>query len=46
MEEMLRKEKKMSEDLDDNLADLQQILGLGKKEAADIVSEITSRVYR
>lgn len=43
---MLRTSKDMSEDLEDDMAYLQQILGLGKKEAADIISEVTSRVYR
>ena len=36
----------MTEDLEDDLSDLQQILALGNKEAADIVSEVTSKVYR
>lgn len=36
----------MSDDLEDELMELQQILGLGKKEATDIISEITSKIYR
>jgi len=46
LEEQLRIKKGVDEDLEDDLIDLQAIMGLGKKEAADIISEVTSKAYR
>ena len=46
LEEQLRVEKEFTTELEDDLEDLQSILALGKKEAADIVQETTSKVYR
>ena len=46
MEEQLRINKELEDDVEDDLQDLQSILGLGKKEAADITTEITSKAYR
>ena len=46
LEEQMRLKKGVDDDLEDDLTDLQQILGLGKKEATDIISEATSKAYR
>jgi len=46
LEEQLRIKKGVDEDLEDDLTDLQAIMGLGKKEATDVVSEVTSKAYR
>ena len=46
VEERLRASGAVTDEVEDDFADLQQILALGKKEAAEIVSEVTSRAYR
>ena len=46
LEEQLRINKELEDDVEDDLQDLQAILGLGKKEAADITTEVTSKAYR
>ena len=36
----------MTEELEDDIADLELILGLGKKQAEDIVQSIQTKAYR
>lgn len=42
----MRINKELGDDVEDDLQDLQEILALGKKEATDITTEVTSKAYR
>ena len=46
VEEALRREGSFSSQLEDDVANLQQTLGLGTKEASSLRDELTSKVYR
>ena len=46
MEESLRIHDAFTEQLEDDVADMQTIMGLGAREAADIRSEIVSKSYK
>ena len=46
VEEAIRDDNEVSDDLEDDIADLQLILGLGNKESRDIVQSVTTQSYR
>ena len=46
IEESLRTNDAFTEQLEDDVADMQTIMGLGAREAADIRSEIVSKTYK
>ena len=46
LEETLRLENRFSQQLEQDLAELQMMLGLGRKECQKICDEISSKVYR
>ena len=46
MEESLQINDAFTEQLEDDVADMQTIMGLGAREAADIRSEIVSKTYK
>ena len=46
VEESLRQDGRFTEQLEQDLANLQQTLGLGMKEAASLRDEISSKSYR
>lgn len=46
IEESLRTNDSFTEQLEDDVADMQTIMGLGAREAADIRSEIVSKTYK
>jgi hypothetical protein len=46
VEESLRINDAFTEQLEDDVADMQKIMGLGAREAADIRSEIVSKTYK
>ena len=46
LEETLRLENRFSQQLEQDLAELQTMLGLGRKECQKICDETSSKVYR
>lgn len=46
IDEAIKDDQAVTEDLEDDIADLQLVLGLGAKEATDIVTAVTATAYR
>ena len=46
VEEALRKEGRFTDQLEQDVSALQQMLGLGQKEAASLRDELSSKIYR
>ena len=46
VEESLRTNDAFTDQLEDDVADMQTIMGMGAREAADIRSEIVSKTYK
>lgn len=46
IEEAIKDDNEVTADLEDDIADLQVVLGLGTKEAGDIVNSVTIAAYR
>ncbi|KAK9806692.1 hypothetical protein WJX73_008929 [Symbiochloris irregularis] len=46
VEEAIKDDNEVTDELEDDIADLQVILGLGTKEAGDIVNAVTINAYR